>query len=332
MRNFQLINTSIFINISFYAMNKLILSLTFLLLLQIGKAQNLIPNGGFESYSQLPDASGQYSRCDDWSNTGGYGTPDYYHFNGTGLAQLPYSFISTVYPHSDSAVMGMACYYNDAANFREYLSGVILSPLVVGESYRLSFFVSNGEAPINYGGMGCDHFSVAFSTDSLAQYPLYAYPIDFTPQYTYDGFLYNNSWQEVIFDFVADSAYEHITFGSFVNDTIQGLQQFDEPNANFAAYYFLDDISLTSTTNVGNTAAQEEINVYPNSFEDVLNVRINRHELYEITLYDLASRVVLRESFNGSAILRTDLLTSGIYVYKLSNNQGVLKTGRVVKK
>jgi OmpA-OmpF porin, OOP family len=312
-------------------MNKLIFLVTFLFLLQMSQAQNLIPNGGFENYSQLPDDIGQYARCNDWGNAGGAGSPDYFHLSGVGIVQLPYCFISTVYPHADSAVMGIACYYESAPDFREYLSCVLLSPLVIGENYRLSFFISNGEEPINYGGMGCDHFSVALSTGELLQSNLVALPIDITPQFTYNGFLYSNSWQEVIFDFVADSAYQHITFGSFVYDAFQDQQQFDVASVNFAAYYFLDDISLTTTMDIDNIAAPNEIEVYPNSFGDFLNVRMNSQELHKIVLYDMASRMVLQESFNGSVRLRTDMLPSGIYIYELRNKYGILTRAKLVK-
>src|SRR5688572_5681773 len=180
----------------------------------ISNAQNLVPNGDFESYSVLPGNPGQYNYCTGWDNCGGFGSPDYMHMNGTGIVQLPNPFPSTVYPHGGEAIMGLCIYEISYANFREYASQQLSNPLVVGETYQLTFYVTNGNSPINYGGSGCDHFSVAFSSSPLSQ-PA-SLIINFTPQFIYNGFLYDNNWQQVIFTFTADSAYEYITFGSFV--------------------------------------------------------------------------------------------------------------------
>jgi PKD repeat protein len=220
----------------------------FFLFSRVCDAQNLVPNGDFESYSKLPTGNMQYDLCTGWNNCGGFGSPDYFHLKGTGPAQLPHPYPATVYPHGDSAIMGLILYDISYRNFREYVSHPLLNALTIGQLYQLTFYVTNGTPPIYNGGSGCDHFSVAFSTIPLSQTtPLI---INFTPQYIYNGFLYNNNWQQVTFNFIADSAYQYITFGSFVNDNIQQLEPYDSAQSYSEAYYFIDDVSLTAQPSV----------------------------------------------------------------------------------
>jgi len=292
-------------------------------------AQNLVPNGDFESYSQLPTSAAQYYLCTGWSNCGGFGSPDYFHLNGTGNAQLPNPFPSTVYPHGGSAIMGLALYDFSYPDFREYISQQLIAPLTIGETYQVSFYVTNGTTPIYYGGSGCDNFSVAFSTVLLSQTnPLI---INFTPQYIYNGFLYNNSWQQVTFNFTADSAYQYITFGSFVNDAVQQLQPFDTALVVHSATYFIDDIHLELSTGIEPLSLENDITVFPTLFTDMLNVRTDNYSPCEIILYDISSRILLQQIFINSISLNTSQLQNGIYLYEIRNQIEVISKGKVLK-
>jgi hypothetical protein len=297
---------------------------------KLAAAQNLVPNGDFESYTQLPGGAGQYNLSTGWSNCGGFGSPDYFHLNGTGLAQLPNPFPSTVYPHGGSAIMGLILYDISYPDFREYVSHALLNPLTAGQTYTLSFYVTNGTPPIYYGGSGCDHFSVAFSTAPLSQgNPLI---INFTPQFIYNGFLYDNNWQQVTFNFTADSAYQYITFGSFVNDAVQQLQPHDTALSFSEAYYFIDDIDLENSTDIEETAGiQNNISVFPTLFSDELNISGSSNYQHEIILYDISSRKLLQQKFTNAALLNTQQLAQGIYIYEVSIKNQVIKKGKVVK-
>ncbi|MBK9543140.1 MAG: T9SS type A sorting domain-containing protein [Bacteroidetes bacterium] len=71
--------------------------------------------------------------------------------------------------------------------------------------------------------------------------------------------------------------------------------------------------------------------VYPNPVFDQLNVVVNNNELTDIFLYDIASRVINQKKFIGSVSLNTEDLSKGIYLYELSNKNGVIKQGKIVK-
>jgi hypothetical protein len=133
-------------------------------------AQNLVSNGGFESYSSLPYGAAQYNLAIGWSNCNGNGSPDYFHVDGFGEAELPFCYVGTVYPHTGSAIMGFCPYYQEEfPGFREYVTSQLTSPLIAGNSYEVSFYITNGITAGTYGGQGIDQVSVAFSVGELTQ-------------------------------------------------------------------------------------------------------------------------------------------------------------------
>jgi hypothetical protein len=65
---------------------------------------------------------------------------------------------------------------------------------------------------------------------------------------------------------------------------------------------------------------------------DLLQVSVNSNDRSEITVYDLAGRNVMQQSFVNSASLNTSALTPGVYLYVIRNESGELvKTGKIAK-
>ncbi|MEO8150207.1 MAG: T9SS type A sorting domain-containing protein [Bacteroidia bacterium] len=75
----------------------------------------------------------------------------------------------------------------------------------------------------------------------------------------------------------------------------------------------------------------ETYNLFPNPFNDELNLTIQKNEPSEIILYDITSRTLLQQTFTTSTTLSTSQLAKGIYIYEVRNNSGVIKKGKVVK-
>ena len=71
--------------------------------------------------------------------------------------------------------------------------------------------------------------------------------------------------------------------------------------------------------------------VYPNPVSDRLFVSANTNELLEIFVFDINSREILHQAFSNSVTLKTDQLAKGIYLYKIMNKTGEIKTGKIVK-
>lgn len=320
-------------------MNRNILLIFILLSLRSG-AQNLVSNPGFETNSGFPSGPGQYSLATGWGNCNGGGSSDYFHTMGTGIVQLPNCFIGTVSANSGNACMGQAIYYNSPQNFREYISSQLISPLVIGQTYNVSFYITNGVTSGTYGGGGIAEISACFSTQPLTQ--LGTDPISVTPQVTYGTIFYSYTWQLISMQFVADSAYQFITIGNFLDDASTTYQQFD-PCPNFGAYYFFDDVvveianatpvaifnapnqicpgTCTNFTNLSQNATSYLWNftgATPSTSTDVnpLNICYNSPGSYSVSL--IATNAITSDTLT---------LNNFITVFPYPSPQGIMQSG-----
>ena len=204
------------------------------------QAQNLAGNPGFELNTGIPTGAAQWNLATGWSNCGGNGSPDYAHMLGSGLASLPNNYFATVSPNSGDAIMGFILWHTGYL-FREYLATPLTSPLTIGQTYNVSFYLTNGVHNGNYGGFAVDQVGAVFSTSQLTQ--SVSDNIAVTPHYVYPGTFQNSAWQLISFQFIADSAYQFITFGNFADDLATDTTYY--ATSGFpAAYYFIDDVAV----------------------------------------------------------------------------------------
>lgn len=74
-----------------------------------------------------------------------------------------------------------------------------------------------------------------------------------------------------------------------------------------------------------------QINIFPNPITNELNIKIDNYEPAEITLYDLASRKLLQQTFTNTTTINTEQLAKGMYLYEVRNRNGIIKNGKVIK-
>jgi len=213
--------------------------------------QNLVPNNGFESATGTPTGYGQWYKVDTWSNVNEYpaflwpyASPDYLHITGSGGADLPVSTFGTVTPYAGNVVMGFITWLSGTPQFREYLSIPLLSPLVPGVTYTVSFWITNGTAGW-YNGYSSNHIGAQFTVGPMAQAD--HEPIGGTPQCEYAGELWSTSWQYVSFSYVPDMAYDQITIGNFYND-VSTSHTFHVASISAGSYYFIDEVVVEPAT------------------------------------------------------------------------------------
>jgi PKD repeat protein len=255
---------------------KTLILVPFVLLFKFSVAQNLVDNASFETYSLLPNGAGQWNYCTGWSNCNGTGSPDYFHENGTGIANLPNTFASYLFPYSGNAIMGFCPYYAlNIPNFREYLSKPLTSALTPGTLYEVSFWITNGETSGEYGGQGIDKVSVAFTVGAPVQSGS-APMTGITPQWTTSTILYETAWQQITFQFTAAAAYNYITFGNFLNDANTNAQIFDVAN-NLVAYYYLDgvEVEIADVNSISAALGVSDSSICKNSCVSFSDLSIN---------------------------------------------------------
>jgi parallel beta-helix repeat protein len=73
------------------------------------------------------------------------------------------------------------------------------------------------------------------------------------------------------------------------------------------------------------------INIYPNPFNDKLNILLKENNQTEIILFDLSLRKCLQQTFTNSTTISSEQLANGIYIYEIRNKIGEFSTGKVIK-
>ena len=216
---------------------------------------NLVPNGGFETFSAIPNDDCDWGLATGWNNAATSsncnttnGTPDYYHVLGQGdYSALPSNYYATLNPFEGDAVMGLGGLINLVPAFREYISISLNSPLVVGETYTMSFSMSAGVP--NVGGLYTDGWGAALSVGPILQDAGTSNVIPITNQdFIVPGVFNSTEWQTFTFNFVADQPYTQFTFGNFFSQAEQTSVPFGAQGTLSISYIFLDAVSIVPQT------------------------------------------------------------------------------------
>ena len=75
----------------------------------------------------------------------------------------------------------------------------------------------------------------------------------------------------------------------------------------------------------------ENVTVYPNPFNDKIEVANENNIQSEIILFDITSRKILQQKFTNAVSINTSQLAKGLYLYEVRDKNGLYKKGRVVK-
>ncbi len=212
-------------------------------------AQNLCTNGDFDTYTTPPNDYAQVCRATGWLSPSGIcslvpgtGSPDYYNTAGSGGAKPPATWWATVSPHSGGGMEGFVTVYpGSSPNYREYIMRQLSAPLVVGFTYSITMWITNGVSTLHQ--LGANNLGVAFSMAPLVQ--SVGTPIAYTPQCEMSTVLYSTVWKLVSFTYTATANYQYVTIGNFRNDAATTTQSF---GGTYGCYYYIDDVIIQIST------------------------------------------------------------------------------------
>jgi len=224
----------------------------FIFFLKSALGQNLVPNPSFENLnSSLCDifmTSNDFNTAiSDWT-LASQGTADL--FSTTAASSC---FASTSSTHSSSmgkqtprtgnVTAGIITYakIGTAVNdLREYLQVKLTEPLIVGKTYEVEFWVSNGEGrPLATNNIG------AFFSDQQINQASREF-INVTPQINETNIVTEkDGWQKISGTYTATSASEYLILGNFFSNANTQTSK-DLPTQ--LAYYFIDDVSVVKVT------------------------------------------------------------------------------------
>jgi hypothetical protein len=106
------------------------------------------------------------------------------------------------------------------------------------------------------------------------------------------------------------------------------------PGSNFNfAYAYVDDVSLEpcTATNLSKIKPGGDVEVFPNPFEDKIDIAWPGHNAYQVVVYNMLHECVLTASFTEKETLNTATLPKGIYFCEIRDQGRVITTKKAVK-
>lgn len=290
-------------NFNTFNMRSLLYSLGFLLAFTGTRAQNLIPNPGFDINVGCPTQIGQIDKADGWSVWGG--TPDYFHSCANPTHPIfgtPFNNRGHRTPRSGDAYVGLFTHTIFAANGREFIGRPLVSPLIPGTTYYVSLYVC--QADVAELGHTTNNIGVRFST---VPFSLVNPDTALNNAHVWSSVVINDSvnWVRISGSFVADSAYTHIGIGNYFSDSATTIV----PGTSLSnyAYYLIDDVCVSESgddcgfTGTGLNSFEALIGkLYPNPGKGPVFIYLNQPFRGRIAVYDLSGKMVLSKDVEAA--------------------------------
>lgn len=296
------------------------------------EAQNLVVNSSFEDTVSCPIGPNEVYKCANW--VGSRASPDYMNACSSSSMSVPVNWGGYQQAADGNAYCGIATYYGQSPNYREHIRGNLITPLLPGTKYFVSFKIALSIYWVAGGNCASNKMGVMFTTVPYDNFSNQSPITNNPPVYTDSIVTDTVNWTRVTGSFIADSAYSYILIGNFFDDNLTDTIKLSTGFFDVAYYYF-DDVRVSTdsafTVETEEIIALNSFNIYPNPFIDKINITTKTNELLEVSLYDISSRKLFYQSFLNSTSINTEQLAKGIYLYEVRNKNGVIKKGKVVK-
>ncbi len=212
---------------------------------QSARAQNLVPNGSFESNTGIPAAYGDIHKAAPWRSPS-LSSPDYLHAlatspNGVGV---PANVFGNQFPVTGQAYGGFYARTQPPqyALYREYIETPLSAPLVTGQTYDVSFYVSLADQ----SQIAVDRIGAYLSVGPVGVVNT-DYTLPFTPQINHlvgSPVTDKTGWTIVSGSFVAAGGEDTLVIGNFASNAATTPVTGQGGN-NWGAYYYVDDVAVT---------------------------------------------------------------------------------------
>lgn len=227
---------------------------------------NMVFNPSFEEHTGCPQnihAVGIMTGVDAWWQPT-KGSSDYFNACGERDSSVPRNKMGVQTAHNGQAYCGIYCSQED---YREYLQTELKQPLVAGQRYRVSFWVSLADkSPHAIASIGAlfteDMIGDTASWDIIKRLENNA--IDDGQSITIATFLPpqvvnapdnvladSKEWQEVSGEFEAEGGERFLTIGNFAPFNHSRVTPIENTNAMLqGAYYYIDDVSVVAVGDI----------------------------------------------------------------------------------
>jgi hypothetical protein len=291
-------------------------------------AQGLVINGGADTLTSCPGNMDEIEKAFPWYSPS-LNSPDLFNSCHLGVGNVPYTGFAYQNAKNGTGYLGGVWYPLN----RDYICGKLSSPLVQGKTYCLSFYLNLSDQQ----AMVIDRIGVYLAADSIFYYTLFALPV--TPQLeTPEGVFFADTanWMPISFEYLAQGGERFFTIGNFRDDSTTNHYDLDTAAIYSYGYYFIDDVSLVECKGsaVEENPALKAVNVYPNPASSSFNIQYNfTHVNAVFELYGIDGKkldAVNLQGQLGNYSYQNINLMPGVYLYRVSNTNGVISTGKLV--
>jgi hypothetical protein len=299
------------------------------------EAQNLVPNPSFELTDTCPYTFGfsvgdrplYWNRWDQ--------SPDYFNvcadtIGGFDLVGVPWNGWTWQYAQNGDAYVGMTTF--EPNNFRELVGAPLIEPLVVGQTYYVSYWV-NLATEGNYweARWASNNQGALFTMDEH----IWSGQTGSGPEFAPRNYAHVNNptiitdtanWTLVSGSFVADSAYRYIVLGNFFDNTHTDTVHFTLGLPSLAAYYLYDAICVSPTPGECPTATGIAEAGQAGTIVRVVGggqwLQVDGAVPGMVWVYDAGGRLVTRFALNGSTTQPIGRWPEGMYVLRMQGRTG----------
>lgn len=306
-------------------------------------AQNLVPNGSFEEYTECPPSFGY------WANVVGWSSPftqsaDYYNACADGVVcSVPLNTAGYQYPAEGDAYMGIFTYATLIGGFyREVLATELTEPLQPGVPVYIAYKVSPGGFGSNVNNSAtwaAKGPGVNFYTELPTDWPSYLFPNSAAVEMA--GVLSDTLvWTTITGTYVPDSAYQWLAITNFYENSLSQAELLDGTAESNAAYAFVDDVCvsldphfcanstgltmgpMTSTPLIHGTLVEGRLNVWAD--RDLRSSILRLYNAQGSLVWNGTWSTTARE-FNE----QLPLLGGAFYLLTINNSQGHMQALRM---
>lgn len=307
----------------------------------LSSAQNLVPNGSFEEYTECPDYWADIPNVVGWVICGG--SPDYFNACRDSIDfGVPLNAVAYQYPSHGSAYCGVATYAVQPSNPKEYLCTHLLEPMQVGAAYSVSFKVSPGGFGNYFMGSVPRYTSRGIGVLFTVHQPdLPSSAFDNSSPIFLDEVLIDTlNWTTVSGVLVADSAYDYLSIGNFFDNDHSAPLELDLNGGLQGAYVVVDEVCVVlgeSGCDFSNGVADLSSfswAVFPDPFTSETSVSFGQEVRSPMRLlcHDVTGRLLQTWSIPRGATrltMSTDALAIGALLFTIENPDGTRWCKRV---
>lgn len=297
------------------------------------EAQNLVPNGDFESFLLCPDNSGGIGYAVGWTGF----SSEYYNSCDSLLFGVPSNWSGFQNAASGNGYAGLISYPDYSVPwYREFIQAQLSSAIVPGTKYFLCLKVSLVDSShCSSNNIGMLLSTIPYDISGFAPMPTCNCSQLFSTNIINDKI----NWTQLSTSFVADSAYQFVLIGNFFDNAHTSSYTANPPCSQYA-YYYIDDVfistdSLECYLNPEGiypiTKEKYSFSLYPNPTTQELNINLQQ-PANEIEITDAIGRVVAQaENKKQETQIDVHSLSAGIYFVRITFMDGSVAVKKFVK-